>query len=641
MPRSFSKFKIYLSNSLHSLGRPLRVHSFPDPGYSKSRCHLCFALCSSGSSTRCNECTASYCSKRCQENDEGVHVHGGECYALANLGQLGMAEEENTISLRLMLRLAAAWATEKGRCDQIDGNPQGTLGNNSVPTITSDKCTFDHVASLESHVKDAPKSVRDAVKDVARALVSILPSKCGLSRKKLTSLFFTAQCNAHAIHGEGKVVLGLGLFPLASMVNHSCLPNCHHSFCLPDSAPPTPKSERGGVSNGPCPEGGSPGDEKELTPPAPPMAVFRATKTIPAGTELAYSYIDLYQPTPTRRALLEKAYFFRCSCSRCSMFDTALAGAPDATPGGTTQAAKAELSIGGLTCLSEDCEGPVFPTVGAEEGGGRGGGGGGGGRAGMGGSSGEPPDPESTAPTAITAPGPQALWACVTCGRSEPGVQAASRLALAEDEAEQFTCIASMVLSGETDLDPDTLTMAQSYLRRVVGHLSDGGRGGRGVSGLHHRHHLMLRAYQLMASVCGGLASMGEGGRDVGGVVRPALVRERAVCLARALTCMEGVCGDCATPEIAELYRELGGTLAQLQAEEDRLQAKEKLARDGLKSYERYQGGEGAGEELWGSLKNLLCPGAMALGDWAAAAEECLSHAESMWVTCFGLSREG
>ena len=111
-----------------------------------------------------------------------------------------------------------------------------------------------------------------------------------LSAVEARSLLYSIQCNAHRIvshkSGEKAAALGLGLFPLTSMMNHSCSPNAVHCFLI---------------------EAGR-----------PPRLIMRAIDIIDIGDELCYSYVNLYQSTATRRSQLSAAYSFHCICPRCT-----------------------------------------------------------------------------------------------------------------------------------------------------------------------------------------------------------------------------------------------------------------------------------------------------------------------------------
>ncbi|XP_052201558.1 histone-lysine N-methyltransferase ASHR1 isoform X3 [Diospyros lotus] len=88
-------------------------------------------------------------------------------------------------------------------------------------------------------------------------------------------------CNAHTICDSELRPLGTGLYPVVSIINHSCLPNAVLAF-----------------------EGR--------------LAVIRAVQHIPKDTEVLISYIETAGSTMTRQKALKEQYFFSCTCPRCA-----------------------------------------------------------------------------------------------------------------------------------------------------------------------------------------------------------------------------------------------------------------------------------------------------------------------------------
>merc|ERR1711879_1050468 len=76
---------------------------------------------------------------------------------------------------------------------------------------------------------------------------------------------------------EGEANYGLAVYPLGSLVNHSCIPTANR---LPLS--------------------------KHL--------VVRAATDLAPGTELTYAYVEVRAPVETRRASLDKSWGFDCQC---------------------------------------------------------------------------------------------------------------------------------------------------------------------------------------------------------------------------------------------------------------------------------------------------------------------------------------
>jgi hypothetical protein len=102
---------------------------------------------------------------------------------------------------------------------------------------------------------------------------------------KARHLLLAIRCNAHRILNANNDAVGLGLFPLTSLINHDCKPNVTHYFVVEEGKAP--------------------------------LLVVRAIAAIAPGEELVYSYVPLYQSTKARREQLHDVYGFHCHCSRC------------------------------------------------------------------------------------------------------------------------------------------------------------------------------------------------------------------------------------------------------------------------------------------------------------------------------------
>lgn len=101
-----------------------------------------------------------------------------------------------------------------------------------------------------------------------------------ISIKEIAENFAKLACNAHTICDSELRPLGTGLYPVLSIINHSCLPNSVLVF-----------------------------DGK--------TAVVRAVQPLPKGTEVLISYIEIAGSTMTRQKALKEQYYFTCTCPRC------------------------------------------------------------------------------------------------------------------------------------------------------------------------------------------------------------------------------------------------------------------------------------------------------------------------------------
>lgn len=102
------------------------------------------------------------------------------------------------------------------------------------------------------------------------------------------------QKNNFGITDSLHAAIGEGVFPCASLLNHSCKPNCilRYELSMPHD-----------------------GDNNKYYPP---ILQIVACKDIEEGEELTHSYVDLALPTSERRSRLRLAHGFDCICTRCN-----------------------------------------------------------------------------------------------------------------------------------------------------------------------------------------------------------------------------------------------------------------------------------------------------------------------------------
>ena len=149
------------------------------------------------------------------------------------------------------------------------------------------KNTFRDIMSLQSGLLMLSSAIAMEINAVSEAIsASLASSGQSMSADIVQQLLFILQCNAHrVVVGETRRTVGLGLYPMASMLNHSCSPNCVLRF--------------------------------RIQRYSRPHIVIVATQDIPPGVELTYNYIPLYQSTRERKEQLRWTYGFNCQCARC------------------------------------------------------------------------------------------------------------------------------------------------------------------------------------------------------------------------------------------------------------------------------------------------------------------------------------
>lgn len=224
----------------------------------KSKCEWCF---SPRNLKKCSAChVVWYCSSNCQKSD--WKLHSRECQVLCKLDKERI--KSLTPSIRLMVRLYIRRKLETEKIFQTTA-----LDN------------YKLVEPLISHISDVGEEKLVLYAQMANLVKLILQwSDSEINIKEITESFSKLACNAHTICDSELRPLGTGLYPVVSLINHSCVPNSVLMF-----------------------EGR--------------LAVVRAMQHIPKGSEVLISYVEIAGSTLTRQKALKEQYFFTCTCSRC------------------------------------------------------------------------------------------------------------------------------------------------------------------------------------------------------------------------------------------------------------------------------------------------------------------------------------
>nr|GLL44340.1 histone-lysine N-methyltransferase ASHR1 [Ipomoea trifida] len=223
---------------------------------SSAKCEWCFT------STNVKKCSACqvvyYCGATCQKSDWKLHRF--ECQSLLKVERDRIKSLAPTIRLMVKLYLRRKLQSE-----------------NNIPTTAMDNYAL--VELLVSHISDIDEKQLVLYAQMAN-LVNLILQWTDINIKEITENFSKFACNAHTICDSELKPLGTGLYPVISIINHSCLPNSVLVF-----------------------EGR--------------LAVVRAVQHIKKGTEVLISYIETAGSTITRQKALKEQYFFSCTCPRC------------------------------------------------------------------------------------------------------------------------------------------------------------------------------------------------------------------------------------------------------------------------------------------------------------------------------------
>lgn len=332
-----------------------RYAAVPRDGCAATTCHHCFAA-SATHMVRCSRCKfAVFCDRECM--GAAARQHRAECGALRALNAAEVAFDGDadfatliaTSALQAAASLSNATSAPDGDVDNLGGgNSSGSRDLGEVDP-TADKeglrllvavlarrqleaedgpappaargvrhsWVFGDVADLQAHAEEvrrrdarAWRALMRGAEAVAAALNEVgagagavtgggaradadavtaggTPAAMRaprVSSADVAGLLLRIRVNAHPIMDDAsQAAVGLGLFPGACYLNHSCAPNT-------------------------VVHAGSGGR----------VVVARTIRPIPRGAAATYAYIDQYQPTPQRLAMLHNAYLFDCDCAACA-----------------------------------------------------------------------------------------------------------------------------------------------------------------------------------------------------------------------------------------------------------------------------------------------------------------------------------
>jgi hypothetical protein len=134
--------------------------------------------------------------------------------------------------------------------------------------------------TLLSHLELLPKDELLEINSIASRYISLSGSELPLD--KVSNHISIFRRNNFSMFDENLHVYGKGTFPIASLLNHSCYPNCIVIF---------KKSE---------------------------ISVI-ALRDIPKGDELTIAYIDPITNYAARQKDLRERYYFECKCEFCGL----------------------------------------------------------------------------------------------------------------------------------------------------------------------------------------------------------------------------------------------------------------------------------------------------------------------------------
>eukprot|EP00698_Gefionella_okellyi_P010505 TRINITY_DN2724_c0_g1_i2.p1 TRINITY_DN2724_c0_g1~~TRINITY_DN2724_c0_g1_i2.p1 ORF type:complete len:231 (+),score=43.19 TRINITY_DN2724_c0_g1_i2:328-1020(+) len=203
-----------------------------------------------------------------------LRLEQDECAGLKQLftdGQFSV-QAKKSWPIRLLLRSLYMRAREQaGTLPELKFDDDGD--------VVADN--FDSVLDLEDHEQDLPERTMFKLEQVAKQAKFLVDAWARSSLDLYVSLLTRFYCNAFEFQNNECKFVGVGVFPSASMFNHSCAPLCKYAV----------------DKNG--------------------FLEVSSLAAIAKGTELTISYLNPAWGLKKRQEHLKKAYFFECACERC------------------------------------------------------------------------------------------------------------------------------------------------------------------------------------------------------------------------------------------------------------------------------------------------------------------------------------
>ncbi|OMO50102.1 hypothetical protein COLO4_38230 [Corchorus olitorius] len=233
---------------------------------------------------KCSACQLVwYCGRSCQLSD--WKMHRLECRAISRLDKNWRNVVAPDICLMVKLHLRRKLQSDKIIPTTATDNYKlvETLVAHMSSISEREMLLYARKAEIVKLILQWPDfNVKQTVENFSKGMEK---EKGGRkSCFKAFGHFIQLSRNTHTITGSQMEALGIGLYLVISLINHSCSPNSVLVF-----------------------------EGKE--------AVIRAVQQIRKGDEVFVSYIDTGAATTSRQNDLLKQYFFTCTCSRCLSHD--------------------------------------------------------------------------------------------------------------------------------------------------------------------------------------------------------------------------------------------------------------------------------------------------------------------------------
>ena len=242
-----------------------------------------------------------YCTTKCLMAD--VDRHRDECRALREVDRISDESRVNVdlvrAALTFIVQSAASKPSETTTTTDDDDNDSADrrLSPNAAATTADVRAddfvpTWEDVSGMVDNLSSLSPIDHSQMSRAAALLLAALPADVQerVPAAAVVSFMSRVNNNSHALSmasssaaaASSAAHVGFGLFPLCSILNHSCYPNCIY------------------VSEG-------------------RRMCMRVIRDVREGEELTVNYVGLYASLEARRRELRESKKFVCECRRCTL----------------------------------------------------------------------------------------------------------------------------------------------------------------------------------------------------------------------------------------------------------------------------------------------------------------------------------
>lgn len=263
----------------------------------------------------------------------GVHLRASGLYR---------AELSDSTLLRVLLRIMAKCTANEAHA-RLGSKKEGPLEHHLADMPSAALARLRAVVAFAMRTLALPRASNDARRwaKVAGAIVCnshgiVHQWRWGCAAPRLVESGGTAA----APLALGALAVGCGIYPgAASMLNHSCDPNCQSHWIAAPVDSPAAGSAAGSAAR-PAARRAGPGQA---------LLTIRTTRAVRSGEALEISYVSELQPRASRRRALRETFFFDCACARCRDAERVRARA------------LADEQLTALACARSSCHGVLAP----------------------------------------------------------------------------------------------------------------------------------------------------------------------------------------------------------------------------------------------------------------------------------------